>query len=183
MYKQYLYLLQIERNLEAKRAHKRKVRDAIYTMSVIVASYLLCNGMNVLMVVMEKFIRPAILFTQKRGQTDLYIGITDMISFLYMFFSSTRLIVYYVCNPQTRLYLGHILPRACTKFTHWKRLPIIKFSAGNAYWRANTRRTEYMTSLVDKGRVDNMNGHDTARTMLEQRALLHNDDTNGCYRV
>ncbi|KHJ90544.1 hypothetical protein OESDEN_09612 [Oesophagostomum dentatum] len=79
------------------------VRSAIMTMVAIVATYLISNSLHLILTVMERSDHPLL-----RDPDDPLMASTfhtffsDAVSFVYMFTSAIRLVIYYVCNPKIR---------------------------------------------------------------------------------
>jgi hypothetical protein len=80
-----------------------KIRNAIYTMVVIVTSYLVCNTLHLILNILERM--NALILqhaTDERRSSTFYIIFSDTVSFLYMFSSAIRVGIYVKCNPQVR---------------------------------------------------------------------------------
>ncbi|KAL6741046.1 hypothetical protein Aduo_014342 [Ancylostoma duodenale] len=79
------------------------VRSAIMTMVAIVASYLISNTLHLILTVMERSDHPLL-----RDPEDPLLSSTfhtffsDSVSFVYMFTSAIRLLIYFGCNPVIR---------------------------------------------------------------------------------
>ncbi|VDM47780.1 unnamed protein product [Toxocara canis] len=79
------------------------VRNAIYATVAIVTTYLISNGLHLILTILERS-KSSLL----RDPTDANLASTfhtvfsDTVSFVYMFTSAIRLIVYCICDPTTR---------------------------------------------------------------------------------
>ncbi|KAL3083304.1 hypothetical protein niasHS_011106 [Heterodera schachtii] len=79
------------------------VRSAVYTMVCIVCSYLLSNCLHLALTALERS-NSALL----RDPVDPTLASTfhtvfsDIVSFVYMFTSAARPLIYFACNPSTR---------------------------------------------------------------------------------
>ncbi|VDO34820.1 unnamed protein product [Onchocerca flexuosa] len=98
------------------------VRDAICTMLAIVTSYLISNSLHLILTVLERS-NISIL----RNPDDPMMASTfhtvfsDTVSFVYMFTSAIRILIYYMCNPAVRLHLREFL--RCYHRNRKKRSP------------------------------------------------------------
>ncbi|KAK6043187.1 hypothetical protein COOONC_19308 [Cooperia oncophora] len=79
------------------------VRSAIMTMVAIVASYLISNTLHLILTVMERSDHPILHDTEDPLQASTFhTFFSDMVSFVYMFTSAIRLLIYFFCNPAIR---------------------------------------------------------------------------------
>lgn len=104
------------------------VRNAIHTTVAIVASYLVCSGLHLVLTVLERT-DAEILKSQDdlTKASDFHTTMGDTVSFLYMFTSAIRILIYCKCNPLIRLSVKrtlNICPQTSKDF-HKLRLPII----------------------------------------------------------
>ncbi|KAL7073430.1 hypothetical protein ACQ4LE_006950 [Meloidogyne hapla] len=86
------------------------VRSAVYTMVCIVCTYLISNSLHLALTVLEKS-NSALL----RDPSDpslastFHTAFSDAVSFVYMFTSAIRVLIYYSCNPQIRIQIKYCL--------------------------------------------------------------------------
>ncbi|CAD5223565.1 unnamed protein product [Bursaphelenchus okinawaensis] len=79
------------------------VRHAVYTTVIIVTSYLICSGLHLILTVMEKTDSDLLKSLDDPTKASIFYTIFgDMISFLYMFTSAIRILIYCKCNPAVR---------------------------------------------------------------------------------
>ncbi|VDM99269.1 unnamed protein product [Thelazia callipaeda] len=84
----------------------KAVRDAIYTMLAIVTTYLISNSLHLILTILERS-KTSLL----RDPDDPMMASTfhtvfsDTVSFVYMFTSAIRIIIYFICNPIIRQHL------------------------------------------------------------------------------
>ncbi|ETN71080.1 hypothetical protein NECAME_14344 [Necator americanus] len=93
----------ISRSIRPVKSVSASVRSAIMTMVAIVASYLISNTLHLILTVMERSDHPLL-----RDPHDPLLSSTfhtffsDAVSFVYMFTSAIRLLIYFGCNPVIR---------------------------------------------------------------------------------
>ncbi|KAI6221972.1 G-PROTEIN-RECEP-F1-2 domain-containing protein [Aphelenchoides fujianensis] len=79
------------------------VRAAIYTMVGIVSSYLVSNSLHLVLTILE---RSKVKILEDPEDPNLASGFhtafSDLVSFIYMFTSAIRILIYMGCNPQIR---------------------------------------------------------------------------------
>ncbi|WKY11330.1 hypothetical protein Q1695_003136 [Nippostrongylus brasiliensis] len=79
------------------------VRSAIMTMVAIVASYLISNTLHLILTVMERSDHPILKDpNDPLLSSTFHTFFSDAVSFVYMFTSAIRLLIYFVCNPVIR---------------------------------------------------------------------------------
>ncbi|CAJ0590977.1 unnamed protein product [Cylicocyclus nassatus] len=79
------------------------VRSAIMTMVAIVATYLISNTLHLILTVMERSDHPLLFDTEDPQMSSAFhTFFSDSVSFVYMFTSAIRLVIYYICNPVIR---------------------------------------------------------------------------------
>ncbi|KAK6013058.1 hypothetical protein OSTOST_21691, partial [Ostertagia ostertagi] len=79
------------------------VRSAIMTMVAIVASYLISNTLHLILTVMERSDHPILHDTEDPLlSSTFHTFFSDAVSFVYMFTSAIRLLIYFFCNPAIR---------------------------------------------------------------------------------
>lgn len=100
--------------------------SAIYTMVSIVASYLICNTLHLILTVLERYVKSFLYYTHNKpirkrsllflsSDSDLlkdpndpglastfHTRFSDIVSFVYMFTSAMRLLIHYFCNSTIR---------------------------------------------------------------------------------
>ncbi|VDM51653.1 unnamed protein product [Angiostrongylus costaricensis] len=79
------------------------VRCAIMTMVAIVASYLISNTLHLILTVMERSDHPLLHDTEDPLlSSTFHTFFSDSVSFVYMFTSAIRILIYFFCNPVIR---------------------------------------------------------------------------------
>ncbi|GMS84033.1 hypothetical protein PENTCL1PPCAC_6208, partial [Pristionchus entomophagus] len=96
-------------NSKTNREKAIQLRNAVFTMLVIVLSYLVCNGLNLFLLYYEKFDSEALYVGDSRVSTNFYIALSDSVSISYMLSSAIRLFIYAKCNPKLRKELKQYL--------------------------------------------------------------------------
>ncbi|CAK5073170.1 unnamed protein product [Meloidogyne enterolobii] len=86
------------------------VRSAVYTMVCIVCTYLISNSLHLALTVLEKS-NSALLKDPSDPSlaSPFHTAFSDAVSFVYMFTSAIRILIYYSCNPQIRIQIKHCL--------------------------------------------------------------------------
>ncbi|UMM34549.1 hypothetical protein L5515_007573 [Caenorhabditis briggsae] len=79
------------------------VRSAVFTMAAIVTSYLISNILHLSLTVLERS-GHQILKSEEDPQmsSTFHTFFSDLVSFVYMFTSAIRIVIYYLCNPKIR---------------------------------------------------------------------------------
>ncbi len=96
------------------------VRNAIYTMVAIVASYLVSNSLHLILTILERS-DSALLKnpTDPTISSSFHTAFSDTVSCVYMFTSAIRICIYAKCNPVVRADLRDVLHTAlCIKTTN-----------------------------------------------------------------
>jgi len=84
-------------------ARRTQMRNAIYTMVAIVISYLVCSSLHLILTILEWGDSPLLQHpTDPTASSTFYIVFSDVVSFLYMFTSTIRILIYAKCNPDIR---------------------------------------------------------------------------------
>ncbi|KAF8361146.1 hypothetical protein PRIPAC_88069 [Pristionchus pacificus] len=96
-------------NSKTNREKAIQLRNAVFTMLVIVLSYLVCNGLNLFLLYYEKFHPESLYLADSRISTNFYIALSDSVSISYMLSSAIRLFIYAKCNPKLRKELKQYL--------------------------------------------------------------------------
>lgn len=89
------------------------VRNAVYTTLAIVASYLVCNSLHLVLTVLER--SKSSLLDDAEDSTKastFYTLFGDSVSALYMVTSAGRILIYCKCNPFINAHVKRIL-RSC----------------------------------------------------------------------
>uniref|UniRef100_A0A1I7YX90 G_PROTEIN_RECEP_F1_2 domain-containing protein n=1 Tax=Steinernema glaseri TaxID=37863 RepID=A0A1I7YX90_9BILA len=95
-----------------RRKMSRPVRNAVYTMLVIVSSYLVCNSLHMILTVLEKFDSDLLKTEDDPTKASIFYTVFgDTISCLYMFTSAIRIVIYCTCNPTICQHLMATLAR------------------------------------------------------------------------
>ncbi|KAI6212988.1 hypothetical protein M3Y94_00095500 [Aphelenchoides besseyi] len=106
------------------------VRAAVYTMVGIVSSYLISNTLHLILTILE---RSKVQILQDPNDPDLaspfHTAFSDIVSFVYMFTSSIRILIIIACNPVIRV---EILQRFHNFILKCKRTPIKQLTNGTA---------------------------------------------------
>ncbi|VDN54167.1 unnamed protein product [Dracunculus medinensis] len=92
---------------------KKAVRNAIYTMLAIATSYLMSNTLHLILTILERS-KTSILRdpVDPNLASSFHTAFSDTVSFVYMFTSAIRIVIYYVCNPAVREDLQQMLHRS-----------------------------------------------------------------------
>ncbi|CAJ0958615.1 unnamed protein product, partial [Mesorhabditis belari] len=97
----------ITRSCRGKRA---QLRNAIYTMMAIVTSYLVCNGLHLLLTFLERFKKHLLEDPNDPNlSSTFYIILSDSVSITYLISSAIRIFIYAKCNPKLRNDIGKFL--------------------------------------------------------------------------
>lgn len=86
-----------------KRGMNSAVKSAIYTMVAIVFTYLLSNSLHLVLTALER--SQSVLLrhpTDPNLASTFHTVFSDIVSFVYMFTSAIRVIIYYICNSAIR---------------------------------------------------------------------------------
>lgn len=79
------------------------LKSAIHTMLCIVASYLLSNTLHLILTMLERSDSALLKHpTDPNLASTFHTTFSDMVSFVYMFTSAFRILIYYACNPTIR---------------------------------------------------------------------------------
>uniref|UniRef100_A0A915D1W4 G-protein coupled receptors family 1 profile domain-containing protein n=1 Tax=Ditylenchus dipsaci TaxID=166011 RepID=A0A915D1W4_9BILA len=93
----------VRKSLSTIMTMNTPVKSAIYTMVCIVASYLLSNTLHLILTVLERSNSDLLKHpTDPNLASTFHTIFSDMVSFVYMFTSAMRCVIYYVCNPTIR---------------------------------------------------------------------------------
>ncbi|TKR60516.1 hypothetical protein L596_027752 [Steinernema carpocapsae] len=96
-----------------RRKMSRPVKNAVYTMLVIVSSYLVCNSLHMILTVLEKFDSDLLKTADDPTKASIFYTVFgDTVSCLYMFTSAIRIVIYCKCNPA-------ICQHLMTTLAHW----------------------------------------------------------------
>ncbi|CAD6190008.1 unnamed protein product [Caenorhabditis auriculariae] len=93
------------RVLTSLRIHKMpaSVRNAIYTMVTIVATYLISNSLHIILTLLEVTKASVLVDENDHYKASLlYTVLGDSVSLLYMTSSAVRIVIYVSCNPAIR---------------------------------------------------------------------------------
>ncbi|GMR36257.1 hypothetical protein PMAYCL1PPCAC_06452 [Pristionchus mayeri] len=96
-------------NSKSNREKAIQLRNAVFTMLVIVLSYLVCNGLHLFLLYYEKLSPSDLYVGDSRVSTSFYIALSDAVSISYMLSSAIRLFIYAKCNPKLRKELKQYL--------------------------------------------------------------------------
>ncbi|CAI4222528.1 unnamed protein product [Auanema sp. JU1783] len=89
--------------LQPLRTMSDSVRSAIYTMAAIVFSYLISNTLHLVLTILERTHHPLLIDEEDALKSSTFhTFFSDMVSFVYMFTSAIRILIYYGCNPVIR---------------------------------------------------------------------------------
>ncbi|KAF7638439.1 hypothetical protein Mgra_00002117 [Meloidogyne graminicola] len=86
------------------------VRSAVYTMVCIVCTYLISNSLHLILCILEK--SNSLLLkdpTDPSLASTFHTVFSDAVSFVYMFTSAIRILIYYSCNQQIRIKIKNCL--------------------------------------------------------------------------
>ncbi|PAV76250.1 hypothetical protein WR25_02169 [Diploscapter pachys] len=79
------------------------VRSAVYTMAAIVTSYLASNTLHLILTFLERTDDPILRDPDDSEKfSAFHTFFSDTVSFVYMFTSAIRPLIYYLCNPVIR---------------------------------------------------------------------------------
>lgn len=79
------------------------VRNAVHTTVVIVSSYLVCSGLHLVLTALERADSGLLKAADDPAKASLFYTLFgDLISFLYMFTSAIRILIYCKCSPPVR---------------------------------------------------------------------------------
>uniref|UniRef100_A0A0M3IPK2 G_PROTEIN_RECEP_F1_2 domain-containing protein n=1 Tax=Ascaris lumbricoides TaxID=6252 RepID=A0A0M3IPK2_ASCLU len=79
------------------------VRDAIYAMMIIVTTYLISNSLHLILTILERSKSSLLRDPMDANMASTFHTVfSDTVSFVYMFTSAIRLIIYCICDPTTR---------------------------------------------------------------------------------
>uniref|UniRef100_A0AC35UIP8 G_PROTEIN_RECEP_F1_2 domain-containing protein n=1 Tax=Rhabditophanes sp. KR3021 TaxID=114890 RepID=A0AC35UIP8_9BILA len=79
------------------------VGNAVYSTLAICFSYLLCNGLHLILTTLERTESSMLKNSEDENKASLlYTYLGDSISVVYMLTSSMRIVIYYKCNPAVR---------------------------------------------------------------------------------
>uniref|UniRef100_A0A915B4W5 G-protein coupled receptors family 1 profile domain-containing protein n=1 Tax=Parascaris univalens TaxID=6257 RepID=A0A915B4W5_PARUN len=79
------------------------VRDAIYAMMIIVTTYLISNSLHLILTILERSKSSLLRDPMDANMASTFHTIfSDTVSFVYMFTSAIRVIIYCICDPTTR---------------------------------------------------------------------------------
>ncbi|CAJ0581252.1 unnamed protein product, partial [Mesorhabditis spiculigera] len=88
---------------KSSRGKRAQLRNAIYTMLAIVTSYLICNGLHLILTILERFGSSLLLEAEDDMlSTSFYILLSDTVSIAYLLTSAIRIFIYAKCNPKLR---------------------------------------------------------------------------------
>uniref|UniRef100_A0A8R1HT63 G_PROTEIN_RECEP_F1_2 domain-containing protein n=1 Tax=Caenorhabditis japonica TaxID=281687 RepID=A0A8R1HT63_CAEJA len=79
------------------------VRSAVFTMAAIVTSYLISNVLHLILTVLERSGHQILKSDEDPlMSSQFHTFFSDVVSFVYMFTSAIRIVIYYLCNPKIR---------------------------------------------------------------------------------
>ncbi|KAI1705502.1 hypothetical protein Ddc_15717 [Ditylenchus destructor] len=95
------------------------VKSAIYTMVCIVASYLVSNTLHLILTILERSNSDLLKHpTDPNLASTFHTAFSDIVSFVYMFTSAMRVLIYYLCNPTIRGDINASLKQMCTNMAN-----------------------------------------------------------------
>ncbi|CAD5223045.1 unnamed protein product [Bursaphelenchus okinawaensis] len=104
-------------NRPMSRRTDRAVRAAIYTMLGIVTSYLVSNSLHLVLTILERSGSPLLIDVEDPARaSSFHTYFSDMVSFVYMFTSAVRILIYVICNPAIRKDIAKLLRDTFGKF-------------------------------------------------------------------
>lgn len=106
----------------------QSVRNAVYTTLAIVASYLVCNSLHLILTVLERS-KATILEDAEDPlkASTFYTFFGDTVSAFYMVTSAIRIVIYCKCNPVVKAQVLEALQHLCvTKKCHHDDVAKIK---------------------------------------------------------
>uniref|UniRef100_A0A914RPL0 G-protein coupled receptors family 1 profile domain-containing protein n=1 Tax=Parascaris equorum TaxID=6256 RepID=A0A914RPL0_PAREQ len=83
-----------------RRARRKQLRCAVYTMVAIVCTHLVSNSLHLLLTALERSGTKILVDDYDPNvSSSFYIAFSDTVSFCYMFTSAIRIVIYALCNP------------------------------------------------------------------------------------
>ncbi|CAD6189560.1 unnamed protein product [Caenorhabditis auriculariae] len=90
-------------SLPPLKSMSASVRSAVFTMAAIVASYLISNILHLILTFLERAKHPVLQSVEDPLlSSTFHTFFSDLVSFVYMFTSAIRILIYYGCNPRIR---------------------------------------------------------------------------------
>uniref|UniRef100_A0AC35TJE3 G_PROTEIN_RECEP_F1_2 domain-containing protein n=1 Tax=Rhabditophanes sp. KR3021 TaxID=114890 RepID=A0AC35TJE3_9BILA len=91
-----------------------QMRNAVITMTIVVASYLLSNSLHLILTMLEQTNSKILKNDEDPSMASLFhTYFSDLVSFVYMFTSAARILIYYICNPVIRKDLQQFFKAIC----------------------------------------------------------------------
>ncbi|TKR86946.1 hypothetical protein L596_011438 [Steinernema carpocapsae] len=93
----------VHKNSTVRSQMSTSLKSAIYTMVAIVTSYIFSNSLHLCLTVLERSDSTLLKHpTDPNLASTFHTTFSDLVSFVYMFTSAIRILIYYKCNQAIR---------------------------------------------------------------------------------